>query len=708
MSNIKQYAITILKTVLLFILEINIVYVVTYYLGGLVNADYATVTLIVLFLALVNALLWPVISYFSLRFIVFTLGLGTFLIDGLFLVLLSNYVPGLVIEGWGIFSVPLLIGVVDSILLIILGMDNKNYYFMYLLKKILNNQNKDVSDKPGFIFLEIDGLSKDILEKALKNGDMPTLNKWIKNGSHNLTGWETDLSSQTSASQAGILHGNNDNIPAFRWVEKENGNKIVSSNSGGDASRIESNISDGNGLLSYHGASRANLFSGDAEDTILTFSDFNSLYKLYSPSWYYFFFTPFITAKIMVLVLWDFLLEFISRIRHLVLNIKPRLTFRGLSYYVSRAGANVVVREMTTISLIGDIYSGQFDTIYATYMGYDEIAHHSGIDDYDAFYSLKQIDKQFGDIENAINESKRDYNIIILSDHGQSNGPTFKQKYGLTLNDLVEDNLPDNITVHSILHSNDDHFTNTILFKPSVDYGRDTYNTARGHLREVSSKFKDALPLDNIDDKRELLNNKIKFSDRLNNLFEKYDLDLKLSDNEIVTDEMAQTIVLASGNLGLIYFTDWSNRLTYEQIEDAFPDLITSLANHPGIGFIMVNSYIYGTMVMSGDNVYYLDDDTLEGEPFLDKFGKNVVEHLKRTDKFDHVPDILVSSDYDEENDEVYAFEELIGSHGGVGGTQQKPFILYPSDWSLNEQLIGSIEVHKFFKKELLNAWNKN
>lgn len=692
---------------LLFILEINIVYVVTYYLGGLVNPNYATITLIVLFLALVNALLWPIISYFSLRFIVFTLGFGTFLIDGLFLLLLSNFVPDLVIEGWGIFSVPLLIGVVDSILLIILGMDNKNYYFMYLLKKILNYQNKRVSDKPGFIFLEIDGLSKDILEEALENGDMPTLNKWIKSGSHKLTVWETDLSSQTSASQAGILHGNNDNIPAFRWVEKENDNRIVSSNSGGDASRIESDISDGNGLLSYHGASRANLFSGDAEDTILTFSDFNSLYKLYSPSWYYFFFTPYISAKILVLMLWDFLLEFISRIRHYVLNIKPRLTFRGLSYYVARAGANVVVREMTTISLIGDIYLGQFDTIYATYMGYDEIAHHSGIDDYDAFYSLRQIDKQFSDIENAINESKRDYNIIILSDHGQSKGPTFKQKYGITLNDLVEDNLPDNITVHSILHSNDDHFTNTILFKPSVDYGRDTYKNARGHLKEVTTKVKESLSIDNIDDKRELLNTKINFTDRLNNLFEKYDVDLTISDKKIVTDEMAQTIVLASGNLGLIYFTDWSSRLTYEQMEDAFPDLIASLANHPGIGFVMVNSYIYGTIVMSEGNVYYLDEDTLEGEPFLDKFGKNIVEHLKRTDKFDHVPDILVSSNYDEENDEVYAFEELIGSHGGVGGTQQKPFILYPSNWSLNEQLIGPQQVHKFFKKELLNQWNK-
>ena len=706
MDNLKQHLTTIIKTVILFVLEITIIYLVTKHLGGITLYDYKTAAIVVLFLALVNAVLWPVISYFSLRFIVFTLGFGTFVIDGIFIWILSNFIPGITIEGWGLFSVPLLIGVVDSILLIILRMDNKNYYFMYLLKRILNNQNKNVSDKPGFIFLEIDGLSRDVLEDALKNGKMPTLNKWIRNGSHKLTSWETDLSSQTSSSQAGILHGNNDNIPAFRWVEKENDNRIVSSNSIGDANKIEKKISDNNGLLSCHGASRANLFSGDAEDTILTFSYFNSLYKIYSPSWYYFFFTPFISAKILVLMLWDFLLEFISRIRHILLNVKPRLKLRGLSYFVARAGANVVIREMTTISLIGDIYLGHFDTMYATYMGYDEIAHHSGIRDYDAFYSLSQIDKQFNDIESAINESKRDYSIIVLSDHGQSNGPTFKQKYGLTLNDLVKNNLPDNITVHSILHSNDDHFTNTIMFKPSVDYGRDTYQNARERFKNTRTKIKKRLPLDDIEDKMELLSGKKSFRDRFNELMEKYGIDEKISDEKIVSDEMAQTIVLASGNLGLIYFTDWSTRLTYEQIEDAFPNLIENLVNHPGIGFVMVNSYIYGTIVLSGENVYYLDNDKLVGEPFLDKFGKNIIEHLKRTDTFDHVPDILVNSNYDVENDEVYAFENLIGSHGGVGGSQQKPFILYPSYWSLDEEIVGAEKVHKFFKKEMSNTWN--
>ena len=106
---------------------------------------------------------------------------------------------------------------------------------------------------------------------------MPTLKKWLDEGSHRIKGWETDLSSQTGASQAGILHGKNKDIPGFRWVEKENNNKVMVSTGLSDAPLIEKRISDGKGLLSANGASRTNLFSGDADDVIFTYSTLKDL-----------------------------------------------------------------------------------------------------------------------------------------------------------------------------------------------------------------------------------------------------------------------------------------------------------------------------------------------------------------------------------------------------------------------------------------------
>ncbi len=79
------------------------------------------------------------------------------------------------------------------------------------------------------------------------------------------------LPSQTSASQAGLLLGSNDGIPAFRWYEKEN-RRLMVSNHGKDAEEIERRLSTGNGLLADGGASIDNMFSGDAPITRLTMS----------------------------------------------------------------------------------------------------------------------------------------------------------------------------------------------------------------------------------------------------------------------------------------------------------------------------------------------------------------------------------------------------------------------------------------------------
>ncbi len=225
---------------------------------------------------------------------------------------------------------------------------------------------------------------------------MPTLKSWLIRGSHDVTGWETDLSSQTGASQAGILHGNNHNIPAFRWVEKQNNNKIMVSTGLNDASIIEERISDGKGLLSSNGASRSNLFSGDAGDVIFTYSKLKDLRMFYNKTWYYFYSNPSNFSRIVILFFWEAILEFKSQLTHTLRNIKPRLR-RGFVYPFVRAGAAVFLREITTYTLIGDIINGKVDVAYVTYLGYDEIAHHSGTRDDDAFHALKGLDNSLKD-----------------------------------------------------------------------------------------------------------------------------------------------------------------------------------------------------------------------------------------------------------------------------------------------------------------------
>lgn len=757
-SSIREDVKKAIMFIVYLILEVSIFFIITKTLGGIGIPDFRTAFLVIILLSLVNAILWPLLSYFSLRFIVVTLGFGTFLIDGILLYFISLLIPGVYISGIALFSVPLLIGLISSLVSLVLNIDDDDSYYHNILEKEMKAIYPKTNEKEGFIFLEIDGLSHHTLRKALENGDMPTLSKWLSDGSHKLARWETDLSSQTSSSQAGILHGNNNNIPAFRWVEKEKDNRLISSNGRDNSELIERRISNGKGLLSNNGASRSNLFSGDATDHILTFSKFAISKAIKSRSWYYLYSKPYAITRILILFIFDMIMEFASRMRHLFKNIQPRLKWRGLAYYVARAGTNVAMREATTLTLIGDILAGNYNAIYATYMGYDEIAHHSGVEDYDSFYALRQIDRQFKRLEKAMEKSARTYKVIVLSDHGQSNGFTFKEKYGESLNDLVKDLLPDDISVHSILHSNDDHFREKYSLKPyvednlekvdrrierSIDNTKEKIDNTIDNTKERIDNTKEKIDtrIDNTKERidsrldfeisprekfneiknnsstleyfnklkseRSFLNSDEPFTKRLNKISTDLNLNILFSNKTKVSEKTAQTLVLSSGNLGLIYFTDWSNRMTYEQIEDAFPGLISGLAHHEGIGFVMVKSDIYDTIVLSNDDVLYLDTEEYYGNHFLDSFGENTIRKLKRTDEFAHVPDILVNSAYDIDSEEVYAFEELIGSHGGAGGNQQYPFILYPSEWSLEEEIFGSENVYKFFKSEMEKSWNE-
>ena len=144
------------------------------------------------------------------------------------------------------------------------------------------------------------------------------------------------------------------------------------------------------------------------------------------------------------------------------------------------------------------------------------------------------------------------------------------------------------------------------------------------------------------------------------------------------TADAANVVVLASGNLGLISFPGWKERMTYEQIADAYPDLLPGLVGHEGIGFVMVHSEHDGGLVIGAEGMHYLATGRVVGKDPLAPFGPNAARHLRRTDGFGNAPDILVNSFYDPATGEVAAFEELVGCHGGLGGTQTQPFVLYP------------------------------
>ena len=114
---------------------------------------------------------------------------------------------------------------------------------------------------------------------------------------------------------------------------------------------------------------------------------------------------------------------------------------------------------------------------------------------------------------------------------------------------------------------------------------------------------------------------------------------------------------------------------------------------------MMVHSEAHGPVVIGSAGRYYLAEDRVEGENPLEGFGANATAHLRRTDSFPDAPDLLVNSFCNPETNEVAAFEELIGSHGGLGGWQTQPFLLYPAEWETGpETIVGAEALHRVLK----------
>jgi uncharacterized membrane protein YvlD (DUF360 family) len=632
-------------------------------------------------IGLVNALLWPILSYVILPFAVLTLGLLSLVLNAVLLMLASALVEGFQVNNLG-SAILLALGLaaINTILSSLLTIDDDNSWYRNVVRRRMKRRGEVVeTDVPGVLFLEIDGLSEPVLEKAIREGYVPTLARWLETGSHRLVGWETDLSSQTSASQAGLLHGDNSNIPAFRWYDRAR-KMIVASSNPDELARLEKDLSDGNGLLIDEGASRGNMFSGDAPNVMNTASTIKDLSRFHTADFQAYFVNPYNFTRTLILFVWDIILEVYQFRQARRKDVQPRLDKhkRGGKYPLMRAFMTILMRELNVYTLIGDMYAG-VPSAYTTFAGYDEVAHHSGVESRDALDVLHKIDQQFARMESAAREAPRPYHFVILSDHGQSAGATFKQRYHMTLEDLVQ-GLAEEYQVGGDADVHEDWEHLNVFLTEAVQHDQGA----------VQRPLRRALKGTTQDDQ-------VVLGPEGAELREGAREEKGAAEKE---DELPQIVVLASGNLGLIYGTRLGRRVMLEEIETVYPGLLDGLADHEGIGFVMVHSEAHGPVVVGAEGRTYLAEDRVEGENPLADFGPRAAEHLRRSDSFPDAPDILVNSFCNPETNEVAAFEELIGCHGGLGGYQTQPFVLYPAELPVGDApLVGAAAVHGVLKE---------
>jgi len=574
---------------------------------------------VALVFGVLSAVLWPLFVRLMSWVGPAVLFLLVFFASGAIMLLTLNIVPVASVErAWDAVLMATLLSLFTSVVGgAIASRSNTAYRLMQVRRQRLRRTHAPVSGEPGLLCIQIDGLGHEVLRRAIADGVTPGLAALVRQ-THTLIPWHTDWSSQTGASQLGILHGSNHNVPAFRWYDKTNGKIDVFSNPRDNEDR-ELERADHPGLLAVDGASRGNLFTGGADDNVLVVSRMHGARLGGGAGYSSYFVDPSSALRTLIRMVAEVQRELRQSWHQRRADIRPRVP-RGGTYPFVRAFATVLATDVTVAAVVRDLIHGR-SIIYADLIGYDEVSHHSGISRPETLKVLTKIDEEVQMLVAVLEQADRPYHVTILSDHGQSQGATFLQRYGMSLEQLVLRLCGESAEVSS---SVDQHA------------GAEGAEYAAASVRSPKSP-------------------------------------------ETPAPEEGKPVVLGSGNLGLISFPSIPGRADIDAIESAHPGLLDALRAHPGIGFLLVTRVAGGSVVLGSDGTVDVTTGTVEGVDPLVDFGPDALEKIRRTDTFDNVADIMVGGAYWPETDEVAAFEEQVGSHGGMGGPQSTPFLLCPN-----------------------------
>ncbi len=662
-------------------------------LPGLVIPFPFSLALAVLVIAVLSALVRPALLALVAPFSLVLVLIAALAFQVLVIMALVPVVPGVRITSpLDAFFASWVFAVLNSLATWLLTLDSDDSYYAMLVRRVISRRPNVIrTATPGLLVIQIDGLAHPVLTHQIRAGRVPVMARWLRSGRMRLTRWTTMLPTQTSASQAGIMYGSNDDIPAFRWWDKQAGRLFVSNNPTDAAAlqgRLDGNMT-GRPLLAG-GASISNLFSGGAERAYLTMATLRDPRQGLgrSESYFSFFLSPYAYVHTIVLGLAETLKEVFQSRRAQVAGVEPRLP-RSFPYPLLRALTNVVLRPLCTSLAMEEMLRGT-PVIYVDYTDYDEIAHHSGPERAESLDALDGVDRALATLERALVDAPRPYRLVVLSDHGQSLGATFRQRHGSSVEDVVR-NLMGGIDSVAAATDQQEGWRAVNAFLSEV-------GQTRGATAAVTRRALRKRTVDGVVD--------VMASPAAHGPVEPTVAPASAPDG------LPKLAVCPSGNLALVFFPRLPGRVSLETINRQYPGMAEALANHPGVGLLMVRSESRGALAVGRDGVRYLDGNDREGGDGVGRheidgddptaaFGPHAVAALRRLDAMVNCGDIVLLSAIDE-SDSVAAFEELIGSHGGLGGAQSEAFLMYPADLDIEtDELVGAPAIHALLRRWL-------
>lgn len=511
-----------------------------------------------------------------------------------------------------------------------------------LQRKARERKERDRGD--GFVVIQIDGLPHTILMQALSEGYMPFTQKLITSGDFNVSRYRCGIPGNTPSTQSGIMYGNNDGIPAFRWLNKAN-DRLVSFKNPRSAQTVEREVARGRRGILEQGSSYVNLISGGASRSVFTLSTFltQDMQKRLSGLTI---FSLFILNIVPVLrTVFSSLLELLREIlEYLEIRLKGGAQKSEGFFPLVRIFSNVLFFEVATVGALIDISQGR-PAIYLTYNGYDEAAHQRGPGTKYALKALRVIDKGIKKVARQALRKKRGmrYDLFVLADHGHHPSIPFRYQYGETLESFVYSKIKE---------------------------GRITEYQTQGQVKDYLLMA--------------LASTLWSFADQnlffLRNLFKR--AATYLERNLGMEEEKGKAVnitIVNSSPMSNLYFNFSRDRVTLEEIERAHPGLVGALVRHDGVGLVVGHSD-GSPMILSkkGRALYLKSGKKIDGRDPLEGFSDacQIETEILRQFSMGQAGDLVLYGALKDSH--VINFEEQMGGHGGIGGMQNYPFILYP------------------------------
>ncbi len=525
-------------------------------------------------------------------------------------------------------------------------------------------------ERRGFIAIQIDGLGYFVLKSALTRRYAPHLRKLVKRRGFRLQRYRVGLPSTTPASQLGMMYGDNYGVPGFRWVEKAT-RSIKITKSASVCAEVEKRVRERSkrGGALKHGSSYCNMFSGDAESSTLTLSTLGSA-RHFRLRWrdllIFSVLMIGLVARVIVLSLWEALVELFDHLK--ALQDGRRVRDEGV-FPIVRAVTNVVFREIATQGCLLDVYRG-VPFVFLNYSGYDEVAHHRGPNSIYAKIVLRGIDAQVKRIQRAIERfGAREYDLILLSDHGQATTIPWEQLHGQPLIEFILER----VASARLLPIGADHRAKQV--------GRAFAFTA--WLQEMEWTLPRPL-------------NRLARSAA-------HWLKERLPDEATGIDwsDEAEILLAPTGSLAHLYFTSKPEPLTIDEIRTSHAKLVDALVAHPSIAAVAARTASGGVELRSAHGSLAFgpgEARRLVGEHPLESFieGAEMESEVLRLATMPHAGDlILLSAKY---QGRVVNFQMEMGSHGGMHLEEQAGFIMAPPELDFDLSTVRSVrDIYRIF-----------